>query len=243
MAETTLLRSSANVRNASPNATASKPQAQLSGAHPVVQVNMNAGGPQQQGAQQVRQGVQILPPKAGTRNFSTGGLPNQPAKQSVVILPPKERGAAEVSPLTADQLLLCRHLADKYLGEQRAADGEAQVDGAASDPTAGSQANIKLAEATIVAIDVAMAAMTAALAVAAAPRPIPTTAIVPPRTVAAGTRSSQGVASATPRRVARPAPPPVIVRMDADGPVPVQADPSTAAVQLDPNPGEDDARG
>jgi hypothetical protein len=233
MAETTVLRSSAI--NRTPNKGA-KPQAQLSGALPVVQVNMNSGGPQIQGGQgTARQGVTILPPKGARRNFSTGGLPNQPAKQGVVILPPKEqRASAAQAPLTADQLLLCRHLADKYLVELRSTaevqvEGEQQVEGSVSD-------NIKLAEVTIAAIDSAMAEMTAAaaVAVAAAAAPPP-----PPRAVAAGTRSTQGAASATPRRVARPAPPPVVVRMDAGQPVPV--DPIDLPSQADQ--AENDAQG
>ena len=88
MAETTVLRSSSI--NRTPNAGA-KPQAQLSGVHPVVQVNMNSGGPAVQNGQgMVRQGVTLLPPKGARRQFTTGGLPNQPAKQSVVITAPKD---------------------------------------------------------------------------------------------------------------------------------------------------------
>jgi hypothetical protein len=187
-----------------------------------VQVNMNSGGPQVQGGQgTVRQGVTLLPPKAGTQRFTTGGLPNQPAKQGVVILPPKElrAAAAGASPLMADQLLLCRHLADKYLGELRAGIGEAPVEEALAN-------NVKLAEATIAAIDAAMVAMTAAAAIAA-------TAAVPPapRAVAVGSRGGAHVAS-TPRRVARPAPPPVTVKMESGQPVLVQTDPP---IQGDPN--------
>ena len=218
MAETTVLRSSAI--NRTPNGGA-KPQAQLSGALPVVHVNMNSGGPKVQGGQQVRQGVQILPPKAGTRNFTTGGLPNQPAKQGVVILPPKEQRAA----LTADQLLLCRHLADKYLGELRASTSEVEVEGVAVDQAAAD--HVKFAEAMIVTIDVMMAAMTAAAAKAAAAAAAPP----PPRVVAAGPR--QVAASAAPRRVSRPAPPPVIVKMDADRPIPVQGDADPTETPID----------
>lgn len=222
MAETTVLRSPGIIRNASPNATSSRPNATLSGALPVVNVNMNAGGPQRQGGQQVRQGVTILPPKAGTLQFRTGGLPNQPAKQSVVILPPKEQragvGAGASAPLTADQLLLCRHLAEKYLSDARTSIDEAQADGAASD-------NIKLAEATIVAIDATMAAMTAAAAVAAAPPPPPT------QRSQVAQRSIQVAASTTPRRVARPSPlQPVIVKMEDGQPAVVQADPTTPSL-------------
>jgi hypothetical protein len=223
VAETTVLRSPGIIRNASPNATSSRPNATLSGALPVVNVNMNAGGPQRQGGQQVRQGVTILPPKAGTLNFRTGGLPNQPAKQSVVILPPKEQraGAGVSSPLTADQLLLCRHLADKYLGEVRASADEAQADGTVAD-------NIKLAESTVVSIDAAMVAMTAAAAIAAAPTP------PPQQRSQVAQRSTQVAASATPRRVVRPSPlPPVIVKMDDGQPAVVEAESTPSLDQLE----------
>lgn len=219
MAETTVLRSSSI--NRTPNAGA-KPQAQLSGVHPVVQVNMNSGGPAVQNGQgMVRQGVTLLPPKGARRQFTTGGLPNQPAKQSVVITAPKDpRFAAAAgfasttspSQLTADQLLLCRHLTDKYLADLRTASGEAQLDEAASN-------NVQLAEGTITSIDAAMAAITAAAAEAVAPPP-------PPRVVAAGPRASQAAGAAMPRRVSRPAPPPVIVRMDGGAPIPDEAPPT-----------------
>ncbi len=216
MAETTLLRSSAIVRNGSPGASSAQPTTQVSGALPVVQVNMNAGGPQQQGGRQVSKGVMILPPKAGTRNFATGGLPNQPAKQSVVVFPPKGAAAVAGPVLTADQLMLCRHLAVKYLDEQKAV-ADVVVDGVESEGAA----NIKLAEETIVAVDATLAAMTAAAAMAAAAAaaalapPIPRSVISGPRQVAAG---------AAPRRVARPngpPPPPVTVKMDNGQPVQV----------------------
>jgi hypothetical protein len=214
MAETTVLRSSAI--NRTPNGGA-KPQAQLSGAHPVVQVNMNAGGPKIQGGAQVRQGVTILPPKGGTRTFTTGGLPNQGAKPGVVIMPTQAQLAAAAaapppSPLTADQLLLCRHLTDKYLDTLRESTSETAVDGAAAD-------NIALAEGTIKAIDNTMAAMTAAAAAAAAAA---TAAAAAPPQRAAHVGARQVAAGAGPRRVARPAgppPPPVVVQMDAERPV------------------------
>ena len=210
MAETSVLRSSAINRSASPNATSSRPQAQLSGALPVVQVNMNSGGPQVQGGQStVRQGVTLLPPKGAKRNFTTGGLPNQPAKQGVVILPPKELRSATASPLTADQLLFCRHLADKYLGELRANLGEASPEGVTAD-------NLKLAEATVTAIDIAMTMITTVAAVEVAAPPAA-------RAVAVGSQHTQNASTTTPRRVSRPAPPPVAVKMDAGRPI-VQTD-------------------
>jgi hypothetical protein len=212
MAETSVLRSSAINRTPNPGA---KPQAQLSGAHPVVQVNMSNGGPVQQNGQGlVRQGVVLLPPKGARRNFTTGGLPNQGAKSSVVISPPKDPRVAAIaattatvaSSMTSDQLLFCRHLVDKYLGEVRAASGEAQLDEAATS-------NLQLAEATIVTIDLAMEAITRAAAEAAAAAAAP-----PPRAVAAG-RSQATVAG--PRRVPRPGPPPppLLVKMENGEPV------------------------
>jgi hypothetical protein len=193
----------------------------------VVNVNMNAGGPKVQGAQQVRQGVQILPPKAGTRTFTTGGLPNQGAKPGVVIMPPKEQravGAASATQLTADELLLLRHLADEYLGKLRAAAGEAQVDEATSN-------NIKLADGAVARIDTMMGEITAAAAAAAAATAAAAAAATAaaarpvPRAVAGG-RTPQN-ASVTPRRVARPAgppPPPVVVKMDGGQAVPQATD-------------------
>ena len=211
MSETTILRS--NSINRTPNAGA-KPQAQLSGAHPVINVTMNSGGPQVNGGQQtLKQGVTILPPKAGSQRFTTGGLPNQPAKQGVVVFH-KEKTAG-IPSLSAEQFMLCRHLVDKYLGEHRTAASEAEPDQAVVE-------NVKVAEGALAAIDTAMAAITAAAAAAAA-KP-------EPRTVAAGPRMSQAAAHAAPRRVARPAPPPVTVTMDANNQPIVQADPDPASV-------------
>ncbi len=220
MSETTILRSSAINRSASPNSKPGSANAELSGALPMVQVNMNSGGQ----------------PKV---NY-TSGLSNQPAKQGVVILQKKEqqqRAIAVPPALTADQLLLCRHLAEKYLGEARAAIRLAESDGAAAADVEFAEAtivaNVKLAEATIVAIDAAMTAMTAAAALAATPPP-------PPRTVATSGRSTQGVSSVTPRRVARPAPAPVIVTMNAGEPVLVKPDPGQVPA---PEQTENDAQG
>ncbi len=246
MPETVLLRATANVRNVSPNATAGQPSAQLSGAHPIVQVNMNQRGVQQPGGKQVKQGVVILPPKTGTRNFTPSSLPNQRERNSVVVFDKEPSGAsAPLPPLTADQLLLCRHLADKYLGEQRAGgtSGEAQADGTVPDGAASvSEDNAKLAEATISAIDAAMAQMTAAAALAAAAPTVTTatatapSAPVPPRrNISAGPRSAQNLTVA-PRRIARPAsppPPPVAVKMNDLG-QPVLHDPAEAASQASP---------
>jgi hypothetical protein len=211
VADTTVLRSSAI--NRTPNAGA-KAQAQLSGALPVVQVNMNSGGPQvQNGRGTPRQGVTLLPPKGARRQFTTGGLPNQGAKPAVVILPPQgTQGGVEVS-LSADQLLFCRYLVDKRLGELRQA---------GTEPDETTRRDLDLGEATLSGIDSTLNALTAAAAMAAAP---------PPRAVTVGSR---GQANAAPRRVVRPgagAPPPVVVQMDAGQPVVVQETVDTHDVQ------------
>jgi len=71
MAETTLLRSSAIVRNASVGTT--KPPQVNSGALPLVQVKMTPGGPQVQNGQQ--KAVEILPPRDAKSAVAIGGLP------------------------------------------------------------------------------------------------------------------------------------------------------------------------
>lgn len=243
MAETTLLRSSSIVRNASPGATSGKPHATVSGQHKVLNVTMGANGPQINNGQQVKSGVTILPPKAGTRSFTTGGLPNQGAKSSVTVFPPKDpkfagaanaiAAAAESSftPLTTDQLMFLRHLADNYVKEAKKAAGEAELTEAVAD-------NVKLAEKTILDLDAQMAEITAvaaaATAAAAAAAAAAATAAARPAPRAVGVGSRQVAASAAPRRVSRPggAPlPPVVVKME--GKVPVPQTPTAPQVPVD----------
>jgi hypothetical protein len=242
MAETTLLRSSNIVRNASPGATSGKPHATVSGQHKVVNVAMGANGPQISNGQQTKSGVTILPPKAGTRSFTTGGLPNQGAKSSVTVFPPKDprfAGAAnaiaeateESSRWTPDGLLLSRHLLDNYIKEAKTAAGEAELSQAAID-------NVKVAEEAIATIDAEMAAITAAAAAAAAAEAAAVAAAAAaaarpaPRAVGVGSR--QVAASATPRRVARPnGPPPPRVDVRMEGKVPVPQTPAVVATPVD----------
>jgi hypothetical protein len=166
---------------------------------------MTGNGPQP--GSQTKQGVTLLPPKGTNRS-------TQSAKQSVAILPPKV-----TEHLTADQLLLCRHLVEAYRGNETV-----------------TAENAELANMTISAIDAAMVALTTAAAIAATPAPAPASraVVAPPRTVVAGSRSAQGSASVTPRRVARPGPPlpPVVVTMDAGGrPAVVQTDLPPVVIQ------------
>ena len=222
MAETTMLRNSAIKPVPS---TAGKTPANVSGAHPVVQVNMNAGGPRVRGGQSVKQGVTILPPKGNARTITTGGLPSQPARQTVQILPPAEHRAPAPIALTADHLLFCRHLVGKYIADQLVANEPA---GEESDPPE----NVEIAEATILAIDATMVAITSAAAAAMTPAPMPASPAVPPRGVFASVRSSQVNSAAAVRRVPRPPtgspPPPVTVTMDSSG-QPVLHDPPASA--------------
>jgi hypothetical protein len=183
-----------------------------------VHVNKNNGGSAANNGQaMVRQGVVLLPPKGGSRTFQTGGLPNQPAKQSVTVFPPKNQIAAVAATpaLTEDQLMLLRHLADKNLKELRA-----DVPEGAEIPD-----SVKFVEAMIIAIDGTLTTMTAAAAAAAAPAPAQLRAV-------AGSRSSQGVASMAPRRIARPGtpPPPVAVKME-NGKAIVESAPAVSPVQ------------
>jgi len=242
MAETTVLRGAGIVRNASPNATTSQPSAQLSGQHKTVNVTMGSGGKpqvqgQNQGQQMVRQGVVLLPPKAGARQFRTGeSAPGQPAKSTVTVFERPGAGAQalpgtpEAPPLSADQLMLCRHLVDKYVTEQKAIevpDGtSAQNTKIAEDALKIIDAQIAVATAAAAAIAAEAAAVAASAAMAAAAPP------PPPKAVSVGTRQIQ--ANAGPRRVARPnrpAPPPVVVNM-TDG-EPQVVDPSEAAGATD----------
>jgi len=177
MAETSVLRSSASPQNASP--LSATPQAKMSGPHPLVQVQMGSGGkPIIGGANQgPARSVVILPPK-GAR-----ALAPQLAQQ---VAP-----AAPVSPITSDQLLLCRHLVDKHFAELTASSPE-------------NTGAIDLAVSTLDAIDGALAAANAARAQPAKPRP--------PAVVVTNPRSSATAPGATaPRRVMRePAPAQVI---------------------------------
>lgn len=243
MSETTILKSSAINRNAP------KSPAQLSGPLPVVQVSMTANGPQVASGQQARP-VVVTAPKGRAASLGQGALPMVQVKMTpggpqvnrsavpatsqprgvprVAKIPPVQVAQVAQEQLSADQLMLCRHLVDKYLGELRASVAtDAQAEGSAA-------VNAELAAATIAAIDVAMLARTTAeaeaiveasaapaevLAPAAAPK-----RMAPPPRVVIGPRSVQAGSAVTPRRVTRPAQgggplPMVSVKMDGERPV------------------------
>lgn len=207
-------------------AATTAPQKRPASGLPMVQVKMTTGGPQvERGAVAPSQSNQprvVARPQAP----QTWQAPQvqQPQVPQTWEAPPVSQAQAS-APLTADQLLLCRHLTDKYLAELRVGAGETQAEGSVVVD------NVKLAEATISAIDVAMIALTTAEAAAmiareeitVAPPPAePPRVIVgpppstPPPRVIVGPRSVQGNSSMAPRRVARPAPQPIIdVQPDA----------------------------
>jgi hypothetical protein len=202
-------------------AATTTPQKRPASSLPMVQVKMTTGGPQvESGAVAPNQ------PRAVTRVQAPQTWQASPQASQVPQVPqtwqePQTSQVRQASdPLTADQLLLCRHLTDKYLAELRIGAGEAQAEGSVAVN------NVKLAEATISAIDVAMIALTTAEAaalvaqetIAAAPPPSappprvvvgPPPAAPPPRVIV-GPRSVQANSSMAPRRVARPAPLPII---------------------------------
>lgn len=253
MSETTILKSCAINRNAA------KSRAELSGPLPVVQVSMTANGPQLQGGQQARP-VVVTSPKGRSASagasahpmiqvkMGTGGpqvqrnaVPptSQPRGIARALVPSAPAPAPEA--FTADQLMLLRHLVDKYLGELRAGLG-ATPEGEAQE-SSSVVVNLKLAEATIASVDREMLARTAAEAEAIVDAPTtsapaaqaPARSGAPLPRVLVGPRSVQAGA-VTPRRVARQAPirgsaggpPPMVsVRMDGERPVVQDSQPPT----------------
>lgn len=250
MSETQILKSCAINRTG----TAPTNQTQVSGPLPVVQVNMNANGPQTHNQQRsapsaaggarpaVQSGLPMVNVKMGTNGPQQvqGGGPKVQHVQTrakVQVLP---RSALAEAPLTPDQLLLCRHLVDKYLTELKAAAEAPKPEGQTEEGDVAAKAaadNVKLGEETIKAIDVAMVAHTAAAAfVDQAPAQAAAKAPPPPRVVT-GART-QGNASLAPRRVARPAAngkaPPPMVSVKMNGEQPVVETPPDIADLVDP---------
>lgn len=197
----------------------------------LVQPKTIPGSPQVHGNQS--KAFVLLPPRDMGRSVVAGGLPpvqlkTPPGAPQVLSEPRAQRAraqlqnapsalsqpriarahvqqAAQEPELTADQLLLCRHLVDKYLGELRAGDDKEQIDGSAT---------VKLAEATISTIDETMIARTIAGALADEPLAAPAPAVghvaQRPRVLGTGPRSQINAAMA-PRRMKREASlPPVI---------------------------------
>jgi len=240
---------------------------------PMVQVRMDGGKPQVQTVPNVQAGPPQIP--SASPALSAPRVAQSLGNQRVArIAAPRPALPAPVLPpvpeLTTDQLMLCRHVVDKYLAELLAA-APAEEDA----PVEHSEA-AKLAMATIDTIDqalvaVAVRAEAAALAASAPPvapapvsnayvNPRPTTgghfspaALAPtvPRDTGyvartPGTRT--GNSSMAPRRVQRSAQPgqplpPVVVKMDGNRPVLQQTppvDPVTQASALTP---DSDAQG
>jgi hypothetical protein len=232
-----------------------------SGGLPMVQVKMTQSGPQVQTETNVQGGPPQIPaappalsaprvvpmPRQGYVARPAYPVVSQARVASVARVaapqPTVQAAAPAALPmmpeLTADQLMLCRHLAEKYLAEVRTD----AVDGADSEVEDSDAA--KLAAATIVTIDDALAVTTArieaAVLAAAAPAIVSATSTIaaPAATsispapsvaydagrvggrsyVAGGVRSQRNARLAprsTPRDAASPPLPPVVVKMEGE---------------------------
>ena len=119
------------------------------GGLPMLQVKMTQAGPQIQTLSTVQGGPPQIPAAAPALSAQRQTVPRQAALPAVPELP-------------MDQLMLCRHLVEKYLVEQREtntaavnvtteADADAEAEADAEAPV--SAANVKLAELTILMLD------------------------------------------------------------------------------------------
>jgi hypothetical protein len=193
----------------------------VAGGLPPVQLKMTPGGPQvlsEPRAQRARAQLQNAPSALSQPRVARAQVPQ----------------AVQEPELTADQLLLCRHLVDKYLGEQRVGDG---ADAAVTVDTD----NVKLAEATISTIDATMIARTIAAAQVA---PVVGHVALRPRVLGTGPRS-QINAGMAPRRMGRPAasaPPMVSVKMEGDRPALVE-EPSESSETIESSKATDESSG
>jgi hypothetical protein len=237
------------------------------GGLPMIDVKMTPTGPQIQTQTNIQGGPPQIPAEPPALSRPSGapivrqGYVARPAYPvgRQARMAPVARGATptaapqvqvqatplpSVPSLTADQLMLCRHLVEKYLSEARASvDADVDVVGESFDV-------VVLAEATIATIDDALVATAARVeaAVRAAEAPAPATVAAPAATsispapsvaytagrvvsrsyVAGGARSQRNAGMA-PRSTPRDgAPlPPVVVKMENQRPV-VQTAPAAS---------------
>lgn len=153
-----------------------------SGGLPMIQVKMDGGKPQIQTLPNIQGGPPRIPAAAPALSAQRGAQ-GAPARQ--VVAAPRQVAARQlplVPELSSDQLMLCRHLVEKYLVDLRANNASATSNendtSAEVAETSTSSENIKLAEATIFTLDEAMIATAvraaAAEEAAAAPTVAPT---------------------------------------------------------------------
>lgn len=160
------------------------------GGLPMLQVKMTQAGPQVQTLSTVQGGPPQIPaaspalsaPRGAPRAAPTRRVIAAPSRQ-VSAAPTRQVALPPVPDLSTDQLMLCRHLVEKYLGELRA------VDAAVAGETSTGAENLKLAEETISTLDEVMIATAVRAAAAeeeaaAAPSPV---AVLPTQTYAAAT--------------------------------------------------------
>lgn len=213
------------------------------GGLPMIQVKMDGGKPQVQTVSNVQGGPPQIPAAAPTLSAPRGARVAAPARQVVAapsrqLAPSRQVALPTVPDLSTDQLMLCRHLAGKYLGDLLA---ESPPTEPATELPAKSDA-VKLAEATIFTLDEVMIATAVRAAAAEEAATVPTPVVVPttqtfaastsiapapsasyvagrvgsrPQGFTLGARTQRNSAMA-PRRVARAGSPlpPVIVKME-----------------------------
>jgi hypothetical protein len=132
------------------------------GGLPMVQVKMTQAGPQVQNVPNVQGGPPQIPsaaPALSAVRVPRVAAPQQvqvrriAAPQQVVHAPvPHVQLAPQLPEFSIEQLMLCRHLLDRFVDEQRA--GNVAADSSVAE-------NIKIAEDTIFVIDQTIAATTA----------------------------------------------------------------------------------
>jgi len=130
-----------------------RPSGVNAGSLPMVQVKMTGNGPQVQTLSNVHGGPPQIPaatPVLSAPRGARAAAPRQVYPRQLAQAQVQAHTAPQGPELSIDQLMLCRHLVDKYLGEQRTGDGTAET---VAD-------NVKLAEDTIFVIDQACAAAT-----------------------------------------------------------------------------------
>ena len=126
MAETSLLRSSAIPRNASPKYSAASAHTERSNTLPMVQVNMNNGRPQQSGSQAAPgRNVHVFP--IGQKPGVRGAAPPRPVAHALTTeqLELCKEALAELgkktdlAPEKAQQVAICASMIDEQLAAER----------------------------------------------------------------------------------------------------------------------------
>ena len=184
-------------------------QTVAAGNLPMVQVKMENGRPQVKTVPNVQAGPPQIPSAAPALSAPRVGQSAQSGPRVTRIAAPRQP-QVELPPvpeLSTDQLMLCRHLVDKYLADFVAASDDAMAaDPAAEAPVEADSSWIKVAKETIDTIDQALvsivvraeAASLAASAPPVAPAPVGNT-YVAPRPVTGGHFSPASLSPPVPK--------------------------------------------